>query len=105
MILLVIRSPMEVRCRLEFDYADENEAEKVLRAVAVDNEGFVAARREGCSIVSEIASENILSLVQTLEDYLSCISVAEKAVKVAGERLRERAPPRPSRRQASRRGS
>jgi len=96
---------MEVRCRLEFNYANEGEAEKILKAVAVDNEGFVAARREGRSIVSEIASENILSLVQTIEDYLACISVAERTVRVAGERPRGRAPPRPSRKRASRRGS
>jgi hypothetical protein len=105
MISHAIRQTVEVRCRLELNYVDEREAEKVLKAVAVDNEGFVAARREGSSIISEISSENILSLVQTIEDYLACVSIAEKTIRAAGERPREREPPRPSRKRASRRES
>jgi len=88
MVPQAIRPSVEVRCRLELNYADPQEAEKVLKAVAVDNEGFVAARREGSSIISEISSGNILSLVQTIEDYLACVSIAEKTIKAAGERPR-----------------
>jgi len=93
---------VEVRCRLELNYADEREAENVLKAVAVDNEGFVAARRAGSSIISEIVSKNILSLVQTVEDYLACVSIAEKTIKAAGEHPRAHEQPRPSRKRASR---
>ena len=96
---------MQVRCRLELNCASEREAEKVLKAVGVDNEGFVEARREGSLIVSEMSSGSIMSLVQTIEDYLACVSVAEKTIRTAGERPRAREPPRPSRRRASRRVS
>ncbi len=105
MISHAFRQTVEVRCRLELNYADEREAEKVLKAVAVDNEGFVVARREGSTIISEISSENILSMVQTIEDYLACVSIAEKTIKAAGEHPHARQPPRLSRKRASRRVS
>ncbi len=89
---------VEVHCRLELNYASPGDAEKVLRAVAVDNEKFVDARREGKSIISEITTDSILKLVHTLDDYLACVSVAEKSVKVAGKLPRARRQQRPSRR-------
>jgi len=95
---------MEVRCRLELIYENEDQAEKVLRAVAVDNETFVAAKREGRTIVSEIGGKSILALLNTIEDYLACVSVAEKTIKGL-DIPRARTPPRPSRSKASRRGS
>jgi hypothetical protein len=105
MISDAIRGIVDIRCRLELSYASEEEAENVLRAVEIDNEGFVRARREGSSIVSDISSESILGLVHTIEDYLACASVAEKTIRTAGGRPRVHEPPRPARKRASRRGS
>ncbi|MFQ5919300.1 MAG: KEOPS complex subunit Pcc1 [Thermoplasmata archaeon] len=70
-------------CRLEFRYASPEVAEKVLKAVEQENAPFVAARVEGETLISEAEARSIESLVRTLEDYLSNLSVAEKVLDVA----------------------
>lgn len=73
---------MEVRCTLEFIYPDEKKAKHILRTVDVDNYGYVEAVVEGSKIISTIQSKNLKSLLHTLDDYLSCITIAEKVAKV-----------------------
>ena len=72
---------MKISCNLEFDYDSEEEAQAVARAVEVDNEGFVKMNVEGKRIISTAESESIPSLIHTLDDFLSCVSVAERVVK------------------------
>ena len=72
---------MKISCTLEFDYDSEEEAQAVTRAVEVDNEGFVKMNVEGKRIISTAESKSIPSLIHTLEDFLSCVNVAEKVVK------------------------
>ncbi len=72
---------MKISCTLEFDYDSEDEAQAVAGAVEVDNEGFVTMNVEGRRITSPAESESIPSLIHTLDDFLSCVSVAEKVVK------------------------
>lgn len=72
---------MKVSCKLEFEYGSEDEAMAVLKAVEVDNEEFVKTTLEGKRIFSVVDSESISSLIHTLDDYLACVSVAEKVVK------------------------
>lgn len=72
---------MKISCTLEFDYDSEKEAEAVARAVEVDNEGFVKMDVDGKRIISSAESESIPSLIHTLDDFLSCLSVAERVVK------------------------
>ncbi len=70
-----------VQCRLEFTYSSREVAERVLGAVELDNLPFVEARVEGKTLISETSADSLDSLIHTLEDYLSCISVAEKMLK------------------------
>lgn len=49
--------------------------------MAVDNEGFVGATREGTRLISRIKAGNPKALLHTLEDYLSCVAVAESTVQ------------------------
>ncbi|MFQ6013600.1 MAG: KEOPS complex subunit Pcc1 [Thermoplasmata archaeon] len=69
-----------VTCRLEFRYASQDEAEKVLLAVERDNAPYITARVEGEILISEAEAHSIASLVHTLEDYLANLSVAEKVL-------------------------
>ncbi len=69
-----------IECLLEFSYSSPGEAEAILRAVAVDNEGFVRASRDGTKLISRISAENPKALLHTIEDYLSCVAVAEGTV-------------------------
>lgn len=72
---------MKVSCKLEFNYGSEEEAEAVLKAVEVDNYEFVKTKLEGKRLLSTVESDSIPSLIHTLDDYLGCVSVAERVVK------------------------
>ncbi|MFQ6107634.1 MAG: KEOPS complex subunit Pcc1 [Thermoplasmata archaeon] len=72
---------MKVHCSLRFTYESKEQAEEVLSSLLADNEGFVKARLEGSSLISEASAESIPSLLHTLNDYLSCLAVAEKIIE------------------------
>ncbi len=72
---------MKVSCKLEFSYESEEEAKAVLKAVEVDNEEFVKTSLEGKKLLSKVESDSIPSLIHTLDDYLACVSIAERVVK------------------------
>lgn len=67
-----------IHCRLEFTYPDPDTAEKILKAVELENYPFVKAWVEDRTLISEASADSVDSMIHTLEDYLACISVAEK---------------------------
>ena len=72
---------MKIKCRLEFDYDSNQDAEAVAKAVEVDNYQFVKTTLDGNKIVSTAESESIPSLIHTLDDFLACVSVAEGVMR------------------------
>lgn len=76
---------VKVTCLLTFSYDSEEEARKVLSSVQTDNVDFVKTHLEGTSLVSEISADGLMSLLHTLNDYLSCLAVAEDII---GKKLR-----------------
>ncbi len=70
----------KVSCSLRLEFSSSDEAENVHRSVELDNQGFVATKLEGGAILAEIEASSLNSLLHTLDDFLSCISVAEKVV-------------------------
>lgn len=73
----------EVVCVLEFSYQTKEEAKRIAGSIKVDDEGFVKTSVKGKKLVAEIEARNIPSLLHTLDDYLACLGVAEKAARVA----------------------
>jgi hypothetical protein len=71
---------MKVKCNIVIDFKDEIKSETVLKSIEVDNYNFVNSRRNGKKLEAFIESNSISSLIHTLDDLLSCISVAEKIV-------------------------
>lgn len=71
---------MEIECELVFEYDSREKAERILKAVELDNEDFIEARVEDSRIVSKVRAKNLSSLKHTLDDYLVCMSMAEKLV-------------------------
>lgn len=69
-----------VKCSLILEFPDHGEAEKVHRSVELDNEGYVRSRVEGRSIHAEMEAESLKSLLHTLDDFLSCVGLAENIV-------------------------
>lgn len=69
-----------VSCSIRLEFPDRESAEKVYRSVELDNAGYVEARLDGAAITAEIEASSLNSLLHTLDDFLSCTSVAEKVV-------------------------
>ncbi len=73
-----------VECTLEVAYADDATARSVRDALAPDDAGFVRSRAVGPRLVAEMAADTPMQLLHTVEDYLACLAVAERAVRAAG---------------------
>ena len=70
----------KVSCSLRLEFASPDQAKHVHRSVELDNQGFVTTKLEGKMILAEIEASSLNSLLHTLDDFLSCTSVAEKIV-------------------------
>jgi tRNA threonylcarbamoyladenosine modification (KEOPS) complex Pcc1 subunit len=71
---------MEIECELVFEYDTHEEAVSIMKAVELDNEGFLDTRIEDNKVISRVKANNLSSLQHTLDDYLACLSVAEKVI-------------------------
>jgi hypothetical protein len=71
---------MKVTCDVVIEYDDVKKTETVLKSIEVDNLGFVKSQINGKQLEAHIESKSISSLLHTLDDYLACVSVAEKIV-------------------------
>jgi len=72
---------VRVRCRLEFTYPSKDRAEKVANSLRVDDAPYVRTSVSGRTLTAAMEAESTLSLLHTLEDYLACLSVAEKVLR------------------------
>jgi hypothetical protein len=72
---------MKVSCSIIFEYTSLEKTEKVLRSIKVDDFDFVESRLNRNKLEVLIESKSVSSLVHTLDDYLACISVAEKIIE------------------------
>ena len=73
---------MTIICELVFDYPAPDIARTIFASVSPEDAGYVESKLEGSSIFSTISAKSLNSLLHTLDDYISCIQVAEK---VAGQ--------------------
>jgi len=69
---------MKTSCKIEISVDSKKNAEKLLESVKVDDYNFVKSKADENTLVAEIKAESIESLLHTVDDYLSCVSVAEK---------------------------
>jgi len=80
-----------LEAKIKLSYKNEKEAEAVAKAVSPDNVEvppglFVKTVRRGPKVFTTIECETKLeTFIATLDDLLSCVSVAEKAFSVAKE--------------------
>ena len=81
---------MKSSARLTLGFDDVSEALAVAEAVAVDDDGYVRTTRRGRTLIAEAAADGPMSLLHTLDEYLACISVAERTSKAARPRERTR---------------
>ena len=81
---------MKARARLELRFRDHATAEAVAASVRLDDEGYIRTRRKGATLSAEASAEGPMSLLHTLDDYLACVSVAERTAEAARPPARAR---------------
>ena len=78
------------RVRLVFD--GPRIAAAVAASVGLDDEGYIRTSRRGRTLVAEAIADGPMSLLHTLDDYLACVSVAERTEREARPRAHARRP-------------
>lgn len=69
---------MKSKCIIEIDLKTDSDAKKLLKSVKVDDYSFVKSKIKNSSLIAKVEADSIESLLHTIDDYLSCVSVAEK---------------------------
>ena len=69
---------MQVNCDIVIDLGDVKKVKTILKAIKVDDFDFVKSKVSGKKLEAKIKANSISSLIHTLDDYLSCVGVAEK---------------------------
>lgn len=69
---------MKAKCKLVLGYGDNEEAIQIERALRPDNEFFVKTCVRENIVEATIEANSVPSLLHTMDDFLSCLSVAEK---------------------------
>ncbi len=70
-----------IHCTLELEYEDEKTSSVIAKSLEPDNEDFVEMNVEDNTIFCRIEAEEPLELLHTIDDFLSCLTVAEEAQK------------------------
>ena len=71
---------MKITCDVVIRYDDAKKTNNVLKSIEIDNFDFVKSEIKENRLEVHIESKSISSLLHTLDDYLACVSVAEKIV-------------------------
>ena len=67
---------MDVNCEITIDIGDAEKIKTILKSVQVDDFDFVKSKANGKKLEAKIKANSVSSMIHTLDDYLSCISVA-----------------------------
>ncbi len=71
---------MRIECDLVIEFDDSERTKAVLKSIKVDDFDFVDSSALDNTLTAHIESKSVTSLLHTIDDYLACISVAEKVL-------------------------
>jgi hypothetical protein len=74
---------MKARAQLRLTFGDAATAEAVASSVSLDDEGYIETTRRGRTVTARASADSPMSLLHTLDDYLACVNVAERASREA----------------------
>ena len=75
----------KVTCNIELDLGSEEVAKLVAASLGPDNEGYVSSEIKGGTISLKAEAPTTMSLLHTVDDLLSCVAVALKAIEKKGK--------------------
>ena len=71
---------MKAYCNILIDFDDAEKLKTIIKSIEIDDFYYVKSQVIDKRLEANIESKSISSLIHTLDDYLACISVAEKVV-------------------------
>ena len=71
---------MKASCDITIEFDTSDKVKKVMKSIEVDNLDFAKSKINGNKLETHIEGKSVSSLLHTLDDYLACVSVAEKIV-------------------------
>ena len=72
---------MKISCKIEIEFDNKEKAEAVSGSIRVDDENYVKTEIVDNVLVATITASSVPSLNHTIEDYMACVSIAEKSVE------------------------
>lgn len=72
---------MKCDCEFSLEFEDADQAKKVLESVRLDNGEWISTKLEGRKILCHASSDSVGGLLHTAEDFLSCVSLAERMIR------------------------
>ena len=69
---------MKLKCIFEFNYPTKKIATVLHKSLQIDNKDFITTRVTNSILIAEMESSSIPSLLHTINDFLSCVTVGEK---------------------------
>ncbi len=79
---------MKSRATLTLTFPDAATAQAVAASVSLEDQGYIRTQRRGAVITATAVAEEPMSLLHTLDDYLACVTVAERTTEAARPRRR-----------------
>ena len=74
------KNNMHVKSKIMLTYENEKTAKNIQQALKIDDGIFVKSLIKNNELHAVIENKSISSFLQTIDDYLSCVSVAENIV-------------------------
>lgn len=71
---------MKAICTLETNLSNEKTASDIAKALELDNGGYIEIWIDGSTIHARAEADDIMSLRNTVDDYLACLMVAQKSL-------------------------
>ena len=68
---------MYITAELTLKYSDENIAKDIQQSLRIDDDSFITSKVEDNIVYATIRSKSLSSFLHTIDDYLSCLAVAE----------------------------
>ena len=72
---------MDVKADISLIYDSKKQAKMIEHALKIDDGMFISSEIKDSTLLAHVESTKLSSFLQTIDDYLSCVSVAESVIK------------------------
>ena len=76
---------MKIKCSIVIECKSEIEASAINKALSLDNESYMTSKAMGNKIYADIKADDIFTLSNTVNDFLSCLNVSKGSCSVIND--------------------